>query len=303
MRDRLGAGDRLREAVEQLDLSAQQRTRVAELFDSNQARIDELRQQARDNPAEARRQMAELAQGIRAGLADILTPQQQAQLRNLMQRSAQPPPAPPPPPPPPPSSPPPRSESAESTSTTSASSQPDIRATDLLMAPRVSVGAAAPPISAVNLDGRPITLESLPRKPLVMIFGSHSCPSFRQRLPQLKELADTYQRRVHFVIIYTREAHAIGEWEVQRNKDERIEVHQPADLPARRTLAAEATRPVSKVIDVAVDVMSDDTARAYGLFPNGAVVLSRDRTIIGFQKWVDPFALAELIGEATRPSR
>src|SRR5690606_3026807 len=144
--------------------------------------------------------------------------------------------------------------------------------------PPIAEGAPAPELSAVNERSRPVKLAGLPRKPVVIVFGSWSCPSFRQRLPQLERLAATYQKRVHFLVIYTREAHAVGEWEVERNRDEQIQIAQPADLAGRIERATAATSPVLKAFELAIDDMSDATVRAYGLFPNGAVVLKPDRT-------------------------
>jgi hypothetical protein len=177
---------------------------------------------------------------------------------------------------------------------------PAALATALLALPAVPEGSAAPDISATGLDGKAVTLATLPRKPVVIVFGSYSCPSFRQRLPLLVDLARGYQKRVHFLILYTREAHAVGEWEVQRNKDEQIEVTQPADLPARQALAERATRSLGKDFSVAVDSMADQTLRAYGLFPNGCVVLDKNRRVVAVQKWLDPSGLGELIARANK---
>jgi len=39
------------------------------------------------------------------------------------------------------------------------------------------------------------------------------------------------------LVIYTREPHAIGQWEVARNDREQVAVEQPTNLPGRIALA------------------------------------------------------------------
>ena len=82
-------------------------------------------------------------------------------------------------------------------------------------------------------------------------FGSYSSPSFRQRAAKMDELARQYSTRANFLIIYTKEAHAVGEWEVDRNRDEGVRVAKHADLAARKTAAKDAKQALRITIPIA----------------------------------------------------
>src|SRR5207253_7467317 len=99
--------------------------------------------------------------------------------------------------------------------------------------PGPKVGEAAPELNIDRLDGRSIQLSSMKGKPLVIEFGSYSSPSFRQRAQHMEELARQYNNRANFLLIYTKEAHPTGGWEVDRNRDDHVLIAAHADLNAR----------------------------------------------------------------------
>lgn len=168
----------------------------------------------------------------------------------------------------------------------------------LQMAPAVAVGSPAPPLRLMDLNGRLVSLDSLSPRVVVLVFGSYSNPSFRQRLPALKELADRQRNRADYFIVYTREAHAVDEWEVERNRLDRVAVRQPADTEARLRHVRRFARRLKYDLPILVDTIDDATARAYGLFPNGAVVIDKDRTVAAVQQWLDPHTLEEHVLQA-----
>jgi hypothetical protein len=170
----------------------------------------------------------------------------------------------------------------------------------LLEAPQPAVGTPAPAFDLERIDERRAMLSRYARRVLVIEFGSWTCPSFRQRAAGMETLRRKYGRQAEFLVIYTREAHSAGGWEVQRNRDEHIRVEQPADAAGRLALARRAAEALKIAIPVAVDSMDDAVVRAYGGFPNGAVVIGRDGRIAARQQWADPFALERLIEEAAK---
>ena len=93
---------------------------------------------------------------------------------------------------------------------------------------RLEVGQAASDFKANKLDGLPVQLASFKDQYLLLVFGSYSSPSFRQRAVALDELRKDFGVRVSFLVIYTREAHATGSWEVDRNRDAEISAVQLA---------------------------------------------------------------------------
>lgn len=169
------------------------------------------------------------------------------------------------------------------------------------------VGTPAPAFELMKLDGKPIRPTTLQGRVGVIVFGSYSCPSFRQRAPELESLAKQFGSRVQFLIVYTKEAHPAGEWDVDRNKDAGISVEAHENLDARVAQANKAKDALKLSIPIAPDTMDDAVSAAFGAFPNGAVVLSRDGVIVARQQWVDPHGLETRIEQAmkipaTKPS-
>ena len=79
---------RLRGAMEQLDLTDDQRTKVHDLFDDVGKQARDLRDKAQAGDQEARDKLRTLAQDARQKLGDILTEEQKQKLRELMQPGA-----------------------------------------------------------------------------------------------------------------------------------------------------------------------------------------------------------------------
>ncbi len=134
----------------------------------------------------------------------------------------------------------------------------------------------------------------------MIIFGSYSSPSFRQRAAALESLAKQFGSRAQFLIVYTKEAHPAGEWDVDRNKDAGIAVEAHKDAAARAARADKTQGALGLTIPIAPDTMDDAVSAAFGGFPNSAVVLSRDGIIVARQQWVDPGGLERRIEQALK---
>jgi hypothetical protein len=133
---------------------------------------------------------------------------------------------------------------------------------------------------------------------LVVEFGSYTCPAFRDRAAGMEQLRKDYSTRAQFLVIYTKEAHPTGGWEVARNKDEDIRIDQPTTDKGRRELAKKAVDKLNVSLIVAPDKMDDSVATAYGGFPNAAFVIGRDGKVAAYQQWTDPPALRRHIDAA-----
>ena len=103
--------------------------------------------------------------------------------------------------------------------------------------------------------------------------------------------------RADFLIVYTRESHAVGEWEVERNKRARILVEQPTTMEQRKALARQAKQALKITIPIAIDTMDDKTIRDYGGFTTCAVVIGRDGHVAAYRTHGDPTALRRLIDQ------
>ena len=138
----------------------------------------------------------------------------------------------------------------------------------------------------------------------MLVFGSWSSPAFRDRGEALRKLAKQHDDHAEFLVVYTKEAHPTGGWEVERNRDDGVSVQQPKDEQGRRELATKA-RTALKLdkLAFAVDAADDKVAAAYGGFPNAAVVVGRDGKVAFRQEWLDPTGLGPRIEEAARKAR
>lgn len=158
-------------------------------------------------------------------------------------------------------------------------------------------GFGAPELSATDLSGKPVTLASLKRKPTVLVFGSYSLPSFREKIPQINGLREDLGTDGQVYVLYTREAHAAGEWEVERNRDEKLAIPQPATADERLAGAKKAARALKLDVPVLVDDMSDATLLAYGNHPGACAVLDGDRRVLAYQKHFDAYGVRRALGK------
>src|SRR5215467_4555728 len=67
-------------------------------------------------------------------------------------------------------------------------------------------GEKAPPFSLPTLGGDVIELEDLAGRPVVLEFGSYTCPIFCGHIPAMENVARRHPEAA-FLVIYTREAH------------------------------------------------------------------------------------------------
>ncbi len=67
-------------------------------------------------------------------------------------------------------------------------------------------GEIAPDFALMDLDGTVVRLRDLRGRPVVIEFGSYTCPIFSDRVPQMERLARKHPA-VAFVVIAVREAH------------------------------------------------------------------------------------------------
>lgn len=306
----------LRQNLQKLDLSDEQKQKVRELMMDMQSKARDLRESA-GNGDDMREKMQGLQQELRDRLKDILTPEQQQKLQDLTgqegggagrdaARRAKP-----------------EAGKASADAGDNMMMKPDgmedehhTRApkpapadtADALPPQTLHAGDAAPEFRLTGLDGKVFELSSLKETPIVLEFGSYTCPVFRSRAAAMEKLRSQYSGRVRFLIVYTKEAHPVGGWEVERNKQEGIRVQQPMDLTGRKALAEEAKQKLKLTTPILLDDMNDSTTTAYGGFPNGAVVI-KDGQVIASEKWVDPPALKAALDNAlagrptTRPGQ
>jgi Spy/CpxP family protein refolding chaperone len=281
---------RLRANMEKLGLTADQKKEVERITADSREKARQVMGDANGDREEARKQMGEVFRDALQQIRETLTPEQQRKFRELMEQSA-----------------------ADREGKSMAGDDDD----KMMMAEgdsdkvgkgkRVAAAAAAAKPSGpkepvdlstvkfTRLDGRAVPISTYKGKPLVLIFGSYSCPSFREHAKGLDELQRRYAAKANFLLVYTKEAHPVGGWEVQRNKDAEISVPPAKDEAARLAAAKQARTKLGLSMATAVDSMDDQLVAAFDAFPNGAVILDREGQITARQKWAEPRGLRILL--------
>ncbi|MFC8923109.1 TlpA family protein disulfide reductase [Cellulosimicrobium sp. NPDC057127] len=157
-------------------------------------------------------------------------------------------------------------------------------------------GDRIPPFDLPTLDGGRLASDALGDKPVLLVFGSQTCPVTRSALPPLNALHERYGDRVRFVLVQTREAHP-GEL-----------ITQPATAAEKATHAASMRDDLHVRYEVAVDDIDGTLHRAVGPKPNSAYVLRPDGTITARVHWANDTAavrtsLDDVLGAPPRRRR
>jgi len=283
--------EQLRKAVGELDLDADQKTKVDALMSDVSQKLEAMKDVK--NMRDRMQQFQQIMQNTREQMQTILTPDQLQSLREKMeQQPGNNPPAP--------------------AATPPATTQPQTmldknhadKSTMTAVTPKIlpqatlDTGQPAPDFRLTKLDGSPVQLSSLKGRVIALVFGSYSCPPFRDRAAAINQLAENYSTRATVYLVYTSEANPVGGWEVERNKQEKIAITQPTDEAGRKAMARTARESLHLTLPILVDDMKDTVTTEYSGFPNGAVVINRDGMIAGQQKWAEAGLLKRMIDEA-----
>lgn len=172
------------------------------------------------------------------------------------------------------------------------------------------LGEPAPNFRLTDLEGRSVELaELIGERPIVLQLGSHSCPVYRYRRFSMEDLFADFHDRVHFLLVYTVEAHPVGskspyaegEWDTWWNRLTGVRVRQAGDRDERRRQAEHSYRKLGLEQLLIVDEMSNQVWETYGAAASPAFVIDRQGKIAARQVWIDPEklrqTLLDLLGE------
>jgi hypothetical protein len=165
-----------------------------------------------------------------------------------------------------------------------------------------ALGQQAPDFEPKKLDGETVDLASYNHKVLVLVLGSYTNPTLRDRSVGLEGLREHYSGLgVSFLLVYTRETHPVGGWEIERNKTDNISISQPTTQAERNRIAESAREALHLSMTFAVDTMDDKTATAFAVGDGvAAYVIGRDDKILFHQSWLEPMALGDAIEDAVK---
>jgi hypothetical protein len=145
-------------------------------------------------------------------------------------------------------------------------------------------GERAPAFELPALDGGTVRLDGLLGQPVVIEFGSYTCPIFCGHIPPMQELAKRHPD-VSWLVIYTREAHP-GETTPEHHSldDKRA---------AARRLAADEG--IGR--RVLIDDLDGTVHRRYGAAWDSVYVIGADGRVVLREAWTHPDRVDAVLGE------
>jgi tetratricopeptide (TPR) repeat protein len=164
--------------------------------------------------------------------------------------------------------------------------------------------ATAPDFTLPDVaTGKKVSLSQFRGKsPVVLIFGSYTCPNFRASADALKKLQAKYGAKAPFLLIYIREAHADGDWQSTRNEREGVSLPQAHLLSEKQDHAAMCSRALHLPFQALLDGMDNQVEAAYNAWPSRAFVVARDGRVLYSTHLTEldfsPEAMAQAIQDA-----
>ncbi len=118
------------------------------------------------------------------------------------------------------------------------------------------------------------------KTPVVLVFGSYSCPNFRSSADALKAMYQSYGSHVPFLLIYIREAHGSNNWQSTRNRREGISLASAETLAEKQGNAALCSRRLHLPFPALVDNLDGSVETAYNAWPSRAFVIGADGRVL-----------------------
>jgi pimeloyl-ACP methyl ester carboxylesterase len=141
------------------------------------------------------------------------------------------------------------------------------------------IGEPAPDFELADLDGNCVRLSDLAGRPVVLEFGSYTCPIFSDRVPAMEQLAREHPE-ASFLVIYVREAHP-------------GEIQGPhRSIAEKRSAAHKLALEEALSRRVLVDAVDGATHSAYGGAWNPVYVIDARGRVVMRQAWNHPADVA-----------
>ncbi len=173
----------------------------------------------------------------------------------------------------------------------------------------VALGAEAPDFSLASPSGAaaPHLTNFRGKLPVVLIFGSYTCPKFRSQVDALNRLSLRYRERAAFLLVYIREAHGDAGWQSTVNQREGVEQPDAATIGQKREYAAACLRKLKIPYAAVVDGMDGAVEKTYAAWPSRVYLIDRNGRVkfnsLLDQERFDAAGLEAAIKEASAPRR
>jgi Flp pilus assembly protein TadD len=117
------------------------------------------------------------------------------------------------------------------------------------------------------------------KSPILLVFGSYSCPNFRTAAPSINALYKHYGKTVPFLMVYIREAHSEADWQSTRNEREGISIAPAKTMDEKNSHATLCVRKLNIPFPALVDGMDGKVEAAYQAWPSHAYLVDRSGVI------------------------
>jgi tetratricopeptide (TPR) repeat protein len=143
-------------------------------------------------------------------------------------------------------------------------------------------GDAAPEFQATRMgtEARVSLGELRNHGPVVVVFGSYTCPNFRSAAETLNKLYPEYKNQIPFYLVYIREAHSTNDWASTRNQREGVVLEPAATMGERQDHATMCVRKLHIEFPTLLDRMDGSAEKAYAAWPSKAYVVDKRGTIL-----------------------
>lgn len=112
-------------------------------------------------------------------------------------------------------------------------------------------------------------------KPIVLVFGSYSCPNLRSAADALRKAYEQKGKQFAFVMVYIREAHTGTSWESTRNVREGVTATDATTAEERTAAATACSRKLHLPFLTVTDTMDGSTERSFNAWPSRAFLIDK----------------------------
>jgi tetratricopeptide (TPR) repeat protein len=146
----------------------------------------------------------------------------------------------------------------------------------------VAAGDPAPEFIATkpNSEGKVALAQLRKSGPVLLIFGSYTCPNFRGAAAVLNQLYSRYKSEIPFYLIYIREAHSTADWMSTQNQREGITLPPAANTAEQQEHAAMCVRKLHIDFPTLLDGLDGTAEKAYSAWPSKAVLVDHHGRIL-----------------------
>jgi thiol-disulfide isomerase/thioredoxin len=157
----------------------------------------------------------------------------------------------------------------------------------------LEVGQTAPDFDLSTLDGTARVRLSVLRggKPVVLVFGSYTCPPFRREIAAVQQVFETYRDRASFFFVYVEEAHARDVWPLASNVKANVVYETPRTAAERGRIASTCMQALAVRMPILVDDIDNRTVDAYAAWPTRMYVIDPTGAV-AFKSRPGPFGFA-----------